>query len=275
MKTVLIFAKRDPAAKKAAEKLKDWLRSKKIGVMDATDTDGTLTAAEVKDITMAVIIGGDGTFLTLVRRLERKDAFPIMGVNLGTLGFITEIAKEDMIPSVEAALDGSFEEATRKLMEVELWRGQKLVESGTVFNDAVLNKDARTSMLKFKVRVGDEFLSDVRADGYIVSTPTGSTAYSLSVGGPLVHPGVDAIILVPLCAHSLSARPVILPRDLEIEIQLEKFEGAAYLVYDGQVNHAIQPGDTIRLRTAKGRLRLFRASKQNWYATLRSKLQMA
>ncbi len=275
MKTVLIFAKRDPAAKKAAEKLKDWLRSKKIGVMDATDTDGTLTAAEVKDITMAVIIGGDGTFLTLVRRLERKDAFPIMGVNLGTLGFITEIAKEDMISSVEAALDGSFEEATRKLMEVELWRGQKLVESGTVFNDAVLNKDARTSMLKFKVRVGDEFLSDVRADGYIVSTPTGSTAYSLSVGGPLVHPGVDAIILVPLCAHSLSARPVILPRDLEIEIQLEKFEGAAYLVYDGQVNHAIQPGDTIRLRTAKGRLRLFRASKQNWYATLRSKLQMA
>lgn len=275
MKTVLIFAKREPAAKDAADKLKVWLKSKKIDCLDATDTDGPLDASNVKGVSMAVIIGGDGTFLTLVRRLVDKDAFPIMGVNLGTLGFITEIAKEEMLASMEAALEGRFKEERRKLMEVELLRGGKRIELGTVFNDAVLNKDARTSMLRFKVRVGEEFLSEVRADGYIVATPTGSTAYNLSAGGPLVHPGVDAVILVPLCAHSLSARPVILPRDLEIEIQLEKFEGAAYLVYDGQVNLEIRPGDTIRLRTAKGTLRLFKASKQNWYATLRSKLQMA
>lgn len=273
--SVLIFAKRKKAAaKEASQRLATFLKKRKIKVIDVSDSDGKLTESELKDVTLGVVIGGDGTFLTLVRRLEKKDQFPLMGVNLGTLGFITEINKEEMLAGVGEALAQKYREELRPLLQVDVWRGNKCIESGMVFNDAVMTKDAQTTMLKFDVYVGGELLSYVRADGYIAATPTGSTAYALSAGGPLVHPDVNGIVLVPICSHALSTRPTLVPRQTAIEILLREFHGAVYLVYDGQITFEIKPGDQIKVRTSETSLRLIRSPEQKWSETIRSKLGM-
>jgi NAD+ kinase len=273
---VLLCSKRGNAAATAANRqLTEWLVHHGYRVIDATETDGMIPEAQLKDVCLGVIIGGDGTFLTLVRRLEKKEQFPIMGVNLGSLGFITDIPREEMIPSVEDALAGKYPIDLRRLMQVEICREDVCRISGLVFNDAVITKDVRTTMLKFDVNVGNEFLSYVRADGYIIATPTGSTAYGLSAGGPLLHPGVNGLVLVPICSHSLSSRSVVIPQEMPIEIIPRDFRGPAYLVLDGQINHEILQADTIKIRMSKHSLRLVRSPRQNWSQTLRIKMDMA
>ncbi len=272
---VLIFAKRKKTAQETSRSLQAWLKKRSIGVVDASDAEGMLRSKDLKHVKLGVVIGGDGTFLTLVRRLERKDLFPLMGVNLGTLGFITEVGREEMFDTVQAALDRKLKEERRELMQVDVWRGERRVESGVVFNDAVLTKDARTSMLKMEVAIGGDYLSLVRADGYIVATPTGSTAYSLSAGGPLLHPDVKANVLVPICPHALSARPMVISESVSVEIRPKEFSGGAvYLVYDGQVSFEVKPFDTIKIQTCDVALRLLRSPKLKWPETLRTKLKM-
>lgn len=273
--SVLVFAKKKKAAaKEARDRLVEWLEKKKIPVVDVSAGDEKLSEARMRGVKLGVVIGGDGTFLTLVRRLERKDQFPLVGVNLGSLGFITEINKEEMLTAVEEALAKKYTEELRPLLQVDVWRNEKCIESGIVFNDAVMTKDAQTSMLKFDVYVGSELLSYVRADGYIAATPTGSTAYALSAGGPLVHPEVKGIVLVPICSHALSTRPTLVPTDAKIEIIPREFTGEVFLVYDGQINFAIKPGDKIKIRTSETSLRLYRSPEQKWSETVRTKLKM-
>lgn len=274
--SVLIFAKRkNSPAEAAGQQLRHWLESRKYQVIDATYHEGTLRFTKEQNVKLGVVIGGDGTFLTLVRGLEDKSAFPILGVNLGTLGFITDFAREEMIASVEDALAGKYPEETRCLLQVEICRDNVCRISGTAFNDVVMNKDARTSMLKFDVSLGGEFMSYVRADGYIVATPTGSTAYGLSANGPLLHPGVGGVLLVPICPHSLSARPIVVPPTTTITITLRAFTGSVYLVLDGQINHEIDHTDQVKIHLAKQSLRLIRSPRQTWAQALRSKLDMA
>jgi NAD+ kinase len=273
---VLIFPKRDDArAAKAAKELESWLQKQGLSVVvpPASD-DALIPRSTLAGVRFAVVIGGDGTFLTFVRRLEIKDAFPILGINLGSLGFITDIAPEEMLAAVGAVLEKKYEEELRPLLQVEICRKDTCRVSGTAFNDAVITKDARTAMLKFDVRLGEDFLTFVRADGYIVATPTGSTAYSLSVGGPLLHPGVGGIVLVPICSHSLSSRPVVVPQDLLVEIRPKEFNGKVYLVLDGQINLEIEQQDHIRIRRAPAQLRLVRFVKTAWFEALRAKLHL-
>lgn len=272
---ILICAKRgNKEANEAAHQVIQWIKGQKLEVLDVTETDGKISPSKVKNVKLGVVIGGDGTFLTLVRRLEQKDAFPIMGINLGTLGFITDIGREEMLTALRAVLANEFPEETRSLLDVELWRGKKLHESGSVFNDVVLTKDAKTTMVKFDVHVDKGFLSYLRADGYIVATPTGSTGYSLSAGGPLIHPAVASMILTPICSHSLSARSIVLPPKTELELHLREFRGSAYLVFDGQINFLLKQADRIRVTLSKSQLRLIRSPQQKWLETLRSKLNM-
>jgi NAD+ kinase len=275
MKSVLIFTKKKQAAAiEAGQRLKTWLQKNGYKALDVTERKGKIPASVTKNVVLGVVIGGDGTFLTLVRRLEAKSAFPLLGVNLGSLGFITEFDREDLISIVEEVLKGKHTEVERPLLRVELLRGGKKKADGIVFNDAVLAKDPKTTMIKFDVSVQGEFLSFVRADGYIVSTATGSTAYALSVGGPLIHPDLDAIVLVPICAHALSARPVVVPGKMGVEIAIKDLKGGAYLVYDGQINFEIQEGDRIRINADKNSLRLVKAVRQKWPEALRTKLNM-
>lgn len=274
-KTVLLFCKRHHKAKDAGKRLAAWLKKQGYSTLDVTDSDERIAASEVKDVSLGVVIGGDGTFLTLVRRLDNKALFPLLGINLGSLGFITETSPDEMIPAVEEALKGKCIEEPRRLLQVEICRKDLCRVSGLVFNDVVVTKDARSPMLKFDVHIGDQFLSYVRADGYIVATPTGSTAYGLSAGGPLLHPGVNGLVLLPICSHSLSARPVVIPDDMPVRITPKEFRGTTYLVLDGQINHEIDEKDYIRIRTSDSFLKLVRSPARQWSQTIRSKLDMA
>jgi NAD+ kinase len=274
-KTVLLFCKRHSKAKEAGKRLSVWLKKQGYTTLDVTDSEGRLAEAELRGVGLGVIIGGDGTFLTLVRRLDNKAQFPLLGINLGSLGFITETSPDEMIPAVEEALKGKCIEEPRRLLQVEICRKDLCRISGLVFNDVVVTKDARSPMLKFDVHIGDQLLSYVRADGYIIATPTGSTAYALSCGGPLLHPAVNGLVLVPICSHSLSARPVVVPEAIPIRITPKEFRGTVYLVLDGQINHEIDEKDYVRIRTSDSFLKLVRSPARQWTQTIRSKLDMA
>lgn len=274
-KTVLLFSrsKSKEADKTKAELLK-LLKKAGYAVRDASQGDGPIITKPSESIALGVVIGGDGTFLRLVRRLEQKDEFPILGINLGSLGFITQISPEDMKETVLDALAGKLAEERRFLLKIEVIRDKKIVETNMVFNDAAISKDAKTSMMKFDVMMGSELLSNVRADGYIVATPTGSTAYNLSSGGPLLHPDLPGMALLPICAHSLSSRPIVIPSHVRLEIRLREFSGKSYLVYDGQVTTEVEPGDTIAIRVAEPCLRMVRPAKKTWVEAIRTKLSM-
>lgn len=274
-KTVLLFSRsKSKEADKAKAELQKLLKKEGYHVKDASQGGSSIKTLPSESIALGVVIGGDGTFLRLVRRLEQKDEFPILGVNLGSLGFITQIAPSEMKETVLAALEGKLPEERRFLLKIEVMREKKVIETHMVFNDAILSKDARTSMLKFDVVMGTELLSNVRADGYIVSTPTGSTAYNLSSGGPLLHPDLPGIALLPICAHSLSSRPIVIPSHVRLELRLKEFSGKVHMVYDGQVATEIEPGDTIAIRVAEPCLRMVRPAKKTWVEAIRTKLSM-
>ncbi len=274
-KSVLIFAKhRNAPSQQTKSELSAWLKKKKYAIVDVSDTKEKISAEKVKSVVLGVVIGGDGTFLTLVRRLEKKEHFPILGINLGTLGFITDVNREQMLEAVDLALKGKYIEQRRPLLKVDVVRKNKVVESGLVFNDAVITKDATTLMLKFEVFLGQELLSNQRADGYICATPTGSTAYALSAGGPILHPEVAGIVLAPICSHSLSARPTVVPQNSAIRIAIKDLHGAVYLVYDGQISFEIEPFDQIQIQTSTNSLRLVRSPQHLWSETVRTKLKM-
>lgn len=274
--SVLIFTRaNNTKAQKVANEFILWLNQKKVPYKDYTNIEGMIPASEIKKHTFGIVFGGDGTFLTLVRKIEKKDSIPILGVNLGSLGFITEIEKTEMYSVVENIFKGQFKEEKRPLIEIQLCRKNKCVQAGSVFNDAVVTKDAKATMLKFELRVDDLKLSDVRADGFIVATPTGSTGYNLSAGGPLTHPQVPAIVLTAICSHALSARPIVVSDKSHIEIELKEFSGLAYLVFDGQINYEIKPKDIIKMSLSKSYLRLIQSPRKRWAEIIRSKLSMS
>lgn len=274
-KVLLFVLQRSEKAVRAGRELSAWLKAHSYEVSDVSDTEGSIPASATAGVSLGVVIGGDGTFLRLVRQLDKKDGFPILGVNLGSLGFITETAPSEMIFSVEEALSGKSIEHKRMLLDIALFRDGKKVESAVVFNDAVVTKEARTTMLKFDVRTGGELLSEVGADGYIVSTPTGSTAYGLSAGGPIIHPELKAILLVPICSHALSARPIVVPARHPVEIDLTADSDKGFLVCDGQISFDIRGGDRIVAAESSTELRLVGSTRKKWSEALRSKLNMA
>lgn len=275
-KKVLLFGiQRGDSAVHTIQELTAWLKNRSCEVIDVSRTEGPISASAAAGVDFGVVIGGDGTFLRLVRQLEKKNGFPILGVNLGTLGFITETTPDEMLRVVDEVLTGKAREQRRMLLDVALWRNGKTVETAVVFNDVVVTKEARTTMLNFDVRIGGELLSEVGADGFIVSTPTGSTAYGLSAGGPIVHPDVKSILLVPICSHALSARAILIPQDRDVEIDISKDSENGFLVCDGQISFDIRGGDKIVSRISQTELRLVGSSQKTWSEALRTKLNMA
>src|ERR1019366_8442905 len=188
-------------------------------------------------VDLLVVLGGDGTLLATARALNRKPV-PILAVNLGGLGFLTEITREELLPTLEAVLAGTHQTDHRVQIEGELIRADEILTPFLALNDAVLNKGAIARILDFEVRVNGEKVSTYKSDGLIVSTPTGSTAYSLAAGGPIVTPGVEAFLVTPICAHTLTQRPLVLPDTVKIEVAVKSQREAAYLTVDGQVGIA-------------------------------------
>ncbi len=221
---------------------------------------------------LVVVVAGDGTFLGAARTLVDQDV-PLLGVNLGRLGFLADVTPNEMSERLNEILDGEFVEEERFLLDVAVERNAARVFSGTALNEAVTHKSSMARLVEFETYIDRHFVDRQRSDGLIVATPTGSTAYALSGGGPIVHPALDAIVLVPICPHTLSSRPVVVGGDSVVEVVLgDGAERSVQLSCDGQTALQIGAGDRISIAKHRPALRLIHPVGHEYYATLRTKL---
>jgi NAD+ kinase len=257
-----------------------WLRERAIEVFIDKET-ASIVESPARPVTrnemagmvdLIVVLGGDGTLLATARALNRKPV-PLLAVNLGGLGFLTVITRDDIYPALESVLVGQSQIERRVQIEGELVRADEVISSFLALNDVVLNKGAIARIIDFDVLVDGRLISTYKADGLIVSTPTGSTAYSLAAGGPVVAPAVAAFIVTPICAHTLTHRPLVLPDTAQIEISVKSQREAAYLTVDGQVGLAAHSDDTVRLRKASSCVEIIQPPAKDYFEILRQKLK--
>lgn len=219
---------------------------------------------------LALVLGGDGTMLNSARRLTDCDV-PLVGINQGRLGFLTDIAREDAVEHLGAILDGKFVEERRAILGAEIFRGKERVFHTLAMNDVVVNKGDLGRMIEFDVLIDREFVYTQRSDGMIISTPTGSTAYALSANGPILHPNVAGIALVPLCPHALTARPVTLPDTCRVDIVLQPPHDAR-VHFDGQARFDARAGDRVTVTQSEHHVTLLHPEGYSYFAMLREKL---
>lgn len=227
-------------------------------------------------VDLVLVLGGDGTLLGMADRIAQADLeTPILGVNYGTLGFLTEIALPEMYAALEDALAGRYEVETRLMLKARIVRDGAPRLEYVVLNDVVVTGGSLSRIVEFWVSVGDEFVARFNADGIIVSTPTGSTAYNLSAGGPIVHPEVDALILNPIAPHTLTNRPIVIPASAAVALQplLKRDGDEAYVTFDGQRGESLANGDVVHVSRSPRPMRLVRASERSYYDVLRKKLR--
>jgi NAD+ kinase len=224
-----------------------------------------------RPLDLVVVLGGDGTLLSAARVTATVDV-PLLGVNLGSLGFLTEVPLQSLYPMLEAIAQKRATVEHRSLMQVELLRGDEVLGNYQVFNDAVVNKTALARLNTYDLFIDKAFVSSYRADGMIVATPTGSTAYSLSAGGPVLMPSVSGFVITPVAPHSLTHRPLVVPDSVEIEILLRSEEEVAYLSLDGQPGVDLCDGDRVRCRRSEHQVNLFRTGT-DFFHVLRTKMK--
>jgi NAD+ kinase len=218
----------------------------------------------------AIVLGGDGTMLNAARNLARHGV-PLVGVNQGRLGFMTDVAQADMLTCADDLLAGRFTAESRMLLSGEIVRDGRTIAANVALNEVVVDKGAMGRLIDFDLYVDGEFLYNLRSDGVIVSTPTGSTAYSLSANGPILHPRINGIALVPLCPHSLTNRPVLVGDHSAIEIRIARADDSR-AHFDGQVTFDMKPGDAMRLRRSEDSARFLHPPGYSYFAMLRQKL---
>jgi NAD+ kinase len=221
---------------------------------------------------MLIVLGGDGTLLAAARQFSECEV-PILAVNLGGMGFMTSVTLDEAVPLLEQVLAGNHRLSPRMMLRAELNRNGHVVQRQQALNDAVVAKGALSRMLELDLSVNGQFLGRYRADGLIVSTPTGSTAYSLAAGGPILYPVLQAFVLTPICPHMLTNRPLVLPDSVQLEIDLSALEEQAYLTLDGQIGHELKRGDRIAISKSPYRVNLVRPQEQTYYKVLRNKLR--
>jgi NAD+ kinase len=224
---------------------------------------------------LLVVLGGDGTLLSAARASLRRNGshdLPLFAVNLGGLGFLTAITIEELYPQLERALHGDFRVASRRMLHVELWRGEQRIAAHEALNDVVLTKAEIARMIDLEVHIDNHFVCVYKADGLIVSTPTGSTAYSLSAGGPIMFPSVAATAITPICPHTLTNRPVIVPDESEIQV-IVLYNSPTYMTIDGQVGEILESNDRIICRRSEHCISLVRPPDMMFFDVLREKLK--
>ncbi|MEN8177454.1 MAG: NAD(+) kinase [Pseudomonadota bacterium] len=271
----------DPAVKETIRQLCDFLDElgKDVLLEDATCLlldNQPLPSTSESDLPcrsdLVIVVGGDGTMLHAARSLALHDT-PLLGINLGRLGFLTDITPAEIRPKLNQILAGHYEEEERFLLRLNMGDESKINGGIRAFNDIVLHKWNIARMIEFETYINGQLVNSQRSDGLIVSTPTGSTAYALSGGGPLMYPSMNALLLVPICPHTLSNRPIVVDGESEIEIHLarEHAEGVQ-LTCDGQVTLPVMEGEIIRIRKDENRVRLIHPEGHDYYNTLRAKL---
>jgi NAD+ kinase len=279
IRTVGIISKPDvEEASTLAPAVIAWLYERGINVRIDEETAfyagvaGLPRRAVPEGCDLLVVLGGDGTLLSAARAVGRRE-IPLFPVNLGGLGFLTAISVDELYPELQRALRGEHRIAKRKPLTAEIVRNGETVASYEALNDAVLTKATIARMIDLDARVDEQFVCGYKADGLIISTPTGSTAYSLSAGGPIIFPSVPAICITPICPHMLTNRPVLVPETSVIRIVSKSPDGCVYLTIDGQVGEPIREGDVLVCRSSNYSLLLIRPPRMKFFDVLRSKLK--
>lgn len=281
MKRVGIVAKTDrDEARVVLPRLLEWCTGRGLTPVLEKDTaslcpDATAVAVVKSELPaqadLLLVLGGDGTLLS-VARLVGDLGVPILGVNLGGLGFLTALTVDELFPALEAHLRGELVIEERMMLAARVSRqGERLTEY-VALNDVVIMKSAMSRIITLDVSAEGQFATGYRADGLIISTPTGSTAYCLSAGGPIVYPTMAAVVLTPICSHTLTNRPIVLPASLSIEVTLRSDQDVM-LTLDGQVGFALKRLDTVEVRQAAARIRLLRFPQKHFFSVLRTKLK--
>src|SRR6202045_3972611 len=260
--------------------LLQWFAARGIRTLYDNETAGALhdlphglTREEVAEQSqLLLVLGGDGTLLAAAR-VAAPRGIPILPINMGSLGFLTSFRLEELYPALEDILAGRLTISERVMLHAELQRGDKILDKQTVVNEVVINKGALARMIELELSIDRDFVCRYRADGLIVASPTGSTAYSLSAGGPIVHPSVDSFIITPICPHTLSDRPVVVSDTSIVEVKLSAGTESVFLTLDGQKGIPLQATDRVRISRAQQLLKLIQTPNKSYFEILRNKLK--
>lgn len=279
MKRVLIvFRKGTPKAEKLASEVADWLKDRKLTVLSLPDqkiVDGkgrALKKAKPNTTDLVVVLGGDGTYLEAVHFLAGRK-IPILGVNLGALGFLTETRMEDLYPNLTATLDGEMEKRPRAMLHVVLKRKNKVIFDEYALNDVVIERGSHPHLIEMAIYADKHLVSTLKADGLIVASPTGSTAYNLAAGGPVLHPEVRALMVTPICPHSLTSRPILFPDHVKLSFRMVDEPQKAHLTVDGQKYEFVSNQDEVTVERAPFDHFILRKPSHNFFNLLRDKMK--
>lgn len=260
--------------------LVQWLRDRKVDVLLDQETrealgsgpEGVSRETLGAKIDLAIVLGGDGTLLSAARALAGHDV-PILPVNLGGLGFLTSVTLEELYPLLEQILSGNYGTSVRMMLDAEIRSDGSAAAQQSALNDVVINKGALARMLDFDVYVNQDHVGRYRADGLIVATPTGSTAYSLAADGPIVDPELDAFVITPICPHMLTNRPIVIPGEARIDLDFGAAEEPVYVTLDGQIGFRLKANDHVSVTKSAKRVTLVRPPNKSYFEILRSKLR--
>ncbi len=280
MKSIGIYAKRNnPDAVQVAIQLKAWLAERGIRVLVERKLAANMGAAEGVPsrelpplVDCIVVLGGDGTLISVARKVGNLGV-PILGVNLGSLGFLTEITLDDLYDELQRVINDDFEISDRIMLQAAVEREGERIAEYQVLNDVVINKGALARIIDMEVWVDDSYLTTFKADGLIVSSPTGSTAYNLAAGGPIIYPGLRCLVITPICPHMLTNRPIIVSDESLIRIIMRFNEERVFFTADGQVGMAMQAQDVVEICKAEQCTHLIRSAKKEYFEVLRTKLR--
>jgi NAD+ kinase len=258
-----------------------WLQAHGAEVACDSETSDCLGAVAVRArkreelpgcTDLLIVLGGDGTLLSAAR-LAAQRKVPILAVNLGGLGFLTTVSQDEIYSILEEIFSGKHRVSERVMLDAEIVRGGAVIRKQNALNDAVLNKAALARIMDLELHVDGEYVTTYKADGLILSTPTGSTGYSLAAGGPIVYPAVESFVVTPICPHTLTNRPLVIPDSATIDVDFKAEDDAVFLTLDGQVGIELVRGDHIRVRKAPEKLLLVRPARKTYYQILRNKLK--
>jgi NAD+ kinase len=274
-----------PEALKTTCRLVEWLDARGLKLIGTPELDRTRIEGETgcsieiveqeklaASVDMIVVLGGDGTMIATSRMIGDYDV-PVLGINYGTLGYLAEFRVEEMFQALESILTGDYRIDKRVRLAVEVMRGEEILMHSRALNDVVINKSALARIIEIEARMDGQLISGYRADGLIVSTPTGSTAYNLSAGGPVIYPSMNALVITPICPFTLSDRPIVVPDDALIELRLRTPDEEVVLTLDGQVGLPISPEDRVLIRKSLTTFKIVQPKNRNYFEVLREKLR--
>ncbi len=281
----IVVKPHQPEALKTICEVVEWLGERGISVVGGPEIERerieheTGCAVETFDhaklaasVDLMLVLGGDGTMIATARMLGDREV-PVLGVNYGDLGYLAEFRIEELYSALETILSNNYRQDKRVMLDVELLRGTEQVTHNRVLNDVVINKSALARIIEIEAYSNQQFVNSFRADGLIVSTPTGSTAYNLSAGGPVIYPSMNAVVITPICPFTLSNRPLVVPDDAIIELRLKTNEEEVALTLDGQVGFPLQVEDRVVIRKSATSFNLVQPMNRNYFDVLRDKLR--